>query len=299
MSFLDFKDLPDAHYLHDLGDLFITARTPGDVPGSAETVHILGMPVDTGVSFRRGARFGPRFVRYFSHSLESFSPALGRDLEALRIIDHGDAVLEGHIDEALTKEVELAVSAISTDRVCLIGGDHSASIGAINAYYRRHPDLYVIHIDAHLDQREEYDGTRFSHACPMRRISEMLGDDRLVQLGIRSGSQEEWAEARRSDLYLSSELALPDQVRATLSDAPIYVSLDIDVLDPSVAPGVGDPEPGGASYHQLEALVHAFQGLNIVACDLMETDPLFDPSGITSAAAAKITREMILTFWGK
>jgi agmatinase len=238
---------------------------------------IVGVPVDGGVSFRSGAAHGPSGIREFSDSIESYSPRTGRDLEDIALVDAGD------IDDPS------AVPDVSGLLVSL-GGDHSITPKLVATVAGRHEGLAVVGFDAHLDLREDYPG---DHACTYRRISE-TGVPCAV-FGPRSGERSEWEDAPKVLAYMSGDLDVSSVV-ADLQVRPVYVTLDIDVLDPSVAPGTGNPEPGGPSFNEVLYALESLRSLNVVACDVVEVSPPLDPSGITQAAAAVLVREMILNF---
>ncbi len=269
--------------------------------GSAEEgrVALLGVPYDHTQSFRRGAADGPRAVREASWSLETYSPALDADLAEAGLRDAGDLEVTDLAPAAMVEAVTRAVAdLLPRCTPVVLGGDHTASVGAVRAVSRRFPDLRVVVLDAHLDLRDTYEGNPWSHACTSRRIWEELGDGRVVQLGVRSGTKEEWEFSRRHCRWCLGSLAMPETVRAELRACPVYVSVDLDVVDPAFAPGVPNPEPGGPSFSDVLQALYSLQGLTVVGMDLVETAPTLDPSGATAVAAAKLLREMILALCG-
>ncbi len=260
---------------------------------------LLGVPYDRTQSFRRGTAQAPRAVREASWSLETYSPALDTDLVDVGLKDFGDLDVAGAEPAAMVEAVGRAVAELLPRGVpVLLGGDHTATAGAVRAVVERFPDLRVVILDAHLDLRDEYEGQMWSHACTARRIWEAVGDGRVVQLGVRSGTREEWEFARRHCRWAMGVLALPETVRAELTAHPVYLSVDVDVLDPAVAPGVGNPEPGGPGFTDVLEAVYALRGLRVAAMDLVEAAPPLDPSGATAVAAAKLLREMVLCLCG-
>ncbi|MFN8532846.1 MAG: agmatinase [Dehalococcoidia bacterium] len=267
-------------------------------PGLARpAVAILGVGLDLTESFRPGAAAGPAAIRDLSDSIETYSPILDRDLEGLAIADLGDLPFDGlPMDVALAAIAEVAerISGQGTLPV-LLGGEHTLTLGAVRGLRRHHPDLRVLHVDAHLDLIEEYAGDTVCHATVLRRICEEIGADRVVQAGGRSGTAGEWRYARQL-LGASGDLAISPAARATLETGPVYLSIDIDVLDPSAAPGTGCPEPGGPTFRELQAFVHSLAGLHVVAIDVVEVLPAIDPAGIAAVSAAKLVREAILQF---
>ncbi len=244
--------------------------------GEADAI-VVGVPIDGGVSFRAGAAQGPAAIREFSESIESFSPRTKRDLEDIVLVDVGD------IDDPAGAP---AVAGL----VVAIGGDHSITPKLVAGVAARHDGLAVIGFDAHLDFREDYPG---DHACTYRRISE-TGVPCYV-FGPRSGERSEWDDAPMMLAHLAPDVDVSPALDA-LRGRPVYVTLDIDVLDPSVAPGTGNPEAGGPGFNELLSAIERLAPLNVVACDIVEVSPPLDPSGITQAAAAVLVREMILRF---
>ncbi len=262
----------------------------------ADTV-LFGAPFDSTTSFRPGARFAIRQMRGDSYGLETYSPYQDRDLLDLRVMDSGDLELPFGSAACALSMIEERAARILKDgkRPAMIGGEHLVTLGAVRALAVRYKDLNVIHFDAHADLRDDYLGQKLSHATVMRRVWEIVGDGRIHQFGIRSGEKEEFAFAaahtrmRRFDLSFVPEAL----------DAPVYLSIDLDVLDPSVFPGTGTPEPGGATFSELLDAVFKLKGLNIVGFDVVELSPPYDPSGISAAAACKILRELLLMTGGR
>lgn len=257
-----------------MSHLFLAAK---DADAASADAVIAGVPVDGGVSFRAGAALGPSGIREFSQSIESYSPRTRRDLDDLVVVDAGD------IGDASAADAAAGLAVF-------IGGDHSITPKLVARVAGRHPSLAVVGFDAHLDLRESYPG---DHACTYRRIAE--GGVPCYVFGPRSGERSEWADAPRVLAHLAPDLDVGPLVRE-LRDRPVYVTVDIDVLDPSVAPGTGNPEAGGPGFNELLAAIEALRDLTVVACDVVEVSPPLDPSGITQSAAAVLVREMILNF---
>ncbi len=252
---------------------------------------ILGLAADGGVSFRSGAAEAPSGIRMFSESIESYSPRAERDLEDLRIVDLGDHDDRTTVEDVVGGVLDAAWSGSAGPLLVSIGGDHSVTLPAVRAVAARREGLAVVGFDAHLDLREDYEG---DHACTYRRIED-AGVHCFV-FGVRSGARSEWEDVPKVLAHATDSLEMPQPIRDYLTGRPVYVTLDIDVLDPSCAPGTGNPEAGGPPFGPLLAAVEALQGLNVVACDVVEVSPPLDPSGITQAAAAQLVREMILRF---
>ncbi len=246
---------------------------------------IVGLATDGGVSFRPGAVEAPPAIREFSDSIETYSPRARRDLEDMRIVDAGDVTSRDDIAPEISALLDAGTFLLS------IGGDHSVTPPTVAQVASRHDGLVVVGFDAHLDLREDYPG---DHACTYRRIGDN-GVDCYV-FGPRSGARSEWNDVASVLRYCSPSLAMPDDLRTELEGRPVYVTIDIDVLDPSVAPGTGNPEAGGPMFDELLEAVEALQGLRVVACDVVEVSPPLDPSGITLGAAALLVRELLLRF---
>jgi agmatinase len=264
-------------------------------PGAAAA--FFGAPLDVTTSFRSGTGAGPEAVRRLSESLETYSPSLDRDLEDLTLVDLGDIDLgRAGVEEAVEAIADTMEEAAGIGRLpVMFGGEHTVSLGGFRGVRRLHPDAVLIQLDAHADLRTSYEGLPLTHATWAYHAGNEFGFESLVQLGLRSGAREEWARTCET-AWSSQELELPDAVRARISDRPVYLTVDIDVLDPSAAPGTGCPEPGGATFRELEAFLHGLAELRVVAVDVVEVAPALDPSEITAAAAAKIVRDAVLMF---
>lgn len=263
-------------------------------------VVIFGAPYDSTTSFRPGTRFGPAAVRSESFGIETYSPYLDRDLETdARVHDAGDLELPfGAPDRALDMIEAKAAEILDAGKTpFLLGGEHLVTLGAVRAAVKRHPDLCIIHFDAHADLREDYLGVRLSHACVMRRCHDLLGDGRIWQFGIRSGTCEEFQFMREGHVTTEpfSLKTLPSI--SFPSGTPVYLTVDLDVLDPSEFPGTGTQEAGGVRFTELmPALVEILSRFNIVAMDNVELSPALDASGRSTALACKILREQLLAY---
>ena len=257
---------------------------------------LFGAPLDATVTFRPGSRFGPLAVRAASPVLEDWSPRLRRSLSDRPFCDLGDLdFAPGDVPGALRAIGDLVAELLEDGlRPVMLGGEHLVTVPAVEAVARRHPDLHVLQIDAHADLREDYLGVGLSHACVMRRIAERLGPKRCLQLGIRSGTAEEWAYATERTRFAPGVQPLPSAWEPVLRSVPIYLTVDIDAADPAAAPGTGTPEAGGFSARELLEVLWAMDGLNIVAADVVEVAPAYDPTGITATLAAKVVREILL-----
>ena len=262
----------------------------------ADTV-LFGAPFDCTTSYRPGTRFGSAAIRHESYGLESYSPYQDRDLLDALVFDSGDLELPFGSPERALADIEERASLIlqAGKRPFLLGGEHLVTLGAVRAAVKRFPDLHIVHFDAHADLRSEYLGVSLSHACVLRRCWELVGDGRIFQFGIRSGDREEfrWGASHVKTNRFSFE-GLEETLRS-LAGQPVYFTVDLDVLDPSVFPGTGTPEPGGVPFDELRrAATLVCRSANVVACDVNELSPPYDPSGNSTAAACKIVREMLL-----
>ncbi len=259
-------------------------------------IVLFGAPFDSTTSFRPGTRFASRAMRGDSYGLETYSPYQDRDMEELAVCDSGDLELcFGDTERALC-EIEARCAQILRDGKLpvMIGGEHLVTLGAIRAVAKQYPDLHVIHFDAHTDLREEYLGTPLSHAAVLRRTWDILGDGRIYQFGIRSGERAEFLWAREHVYQRKFDFEGLDDALHALRGKPVYFTLDLDVLDPSVFPGTGTPEPGGVQFMQLLEAIFKLRGQNIVGCDINELSPHYDMSGVSTAVACKTLRELLL-----
>lgn len=260
-------------------------------------IVIFGAPFDGTVTFRPGSRFAPMSMRAESIGLETYSPYQNKDLEDMKIYDAGDLDLPfGDTSRALQKIAGIERYIIKAGkRPVMIGGEHLVSLPAIEEALKAYPDLHIIHFDAHTDLRDEYLGEKLSHANVIRRVWDLVGDGRIHQFGIRSGTREEfeWADSGHTKLHRYTTKGIEETVKE-LSGVPVYVTIDLDVLDPSIFPGTGTPEAGGVSFMELENALIALSGLDIKAADVVELSPHYDTSGVSTAVACKVLRELLL-----
>ncbi|WP_314002082.1 agmatinase [uncultured Paenibacillus sp.] len=267
----------------------------------ASKAVIYGMPMDFTVSFRPGSRFGPPRVREVSIGLEEYSPYLDRSLEDIVYFDAGDLLLPfGNAARSLDIIGEFVRGVLDDGKMPVgIGGEHLVSWPIFREVYAKYPDLAIIHFDAHADLRENYEGEALSHSTPLRKAAELMGGKHIYQFGIRSGSREEWAYAREHINFHPFEVLEPlKKVLPSLAGRPVYLTIDIDVLDPCCAPGTGTAEAGGILSKELLEAVHAIarSNVNVVGCDIVEVAPAYDPTEQTQIVAAKVIREMLLGF---
>jgi len=262
----------------------------------AKTV-LFGAPFDSTTSYRPGTRFGSRTIRQESFGVETYSPYQNKDMTDYSFFDSGDLELCFGSSEKALEDIEERTQTILEDgkRPFMMGGEHLVTLGAVRAVAKKYPDLHIIHFDAHADLREEYLGAQLSHAAVLKRCWELVGDGRIFQFGIRSGDREEFLWGKDHVFTNKFNFNGLKETVESLRGKPVYFTLDLDVLDPSVFPGTGTPEPGGVTFNELrDAVELVCSSLNIVGCDVNELSPPYDPSGISAAAACKIVREMLL-----
>jgi len=264
-------------------------------------VVILGCPFDATASFRPGARFGPSAIRRASWGIETFSPYFERDLSQLSVHDMGDLELPLGEKKASLALIRKALRRILTGKKfsILLGGDHLITLPIVEEILRVYPHLYLIQIDAHADLREDYLGETYSHSTVMRRVVDHLGEGRLFQVGIRSGIEEEFKLAKKMKSIVSSDRGSLRSMVRRLRNQPVYISLDLDVIDPSLLPGVGAPEPGGFTFERFISLLKELQPLHVIGFDMVELTPDYDPTQVSSITASVLLREMILAFCSK
>jgi len=260
-------------------------------------IVLFGAPFDSTTSYRPGTRFGSNAIRRESYGIESYSPYQDKDLIDALIMDIGDLDLSiGSVDSVLDEIAEVTANILADDKIpFMLGGEHLVTLGAFREVYKAYPDVHILHFDAHADLRDHYLGVRLSHACVIRRCYDLIGDGRIHQFGIRSGDREEFRWAEHHVNMQRFNLEGFDQKLKQLKGKPVYLTLDLDVLDPSILPGTGTPEPGGVMFDELRiAVTKACQQLDIVGLDVNELSPSYDVSGVSTAVACKLVREMLL-----
>ena len=278
------------------GKVFIKSH-----PNYEESKAVLyGMPMDWTVSYRPGSRFGPNKIREVSIGLEEYSPYLDRELGDVKFFDAGDIPLPFGNPEKSLLEIETYIHTLLADNKIPIGmgGEHLVSLPVMKAVASKYDDLAIIHFDAHTDLRENYEGEEYSHSTPIRKIADHIGPNNVYSFGIRSGMKEEFVWAKENGMHISMfEVLEPlKEVLPTLNGRNVYVTIDIDVLDPAHAPGTGTVDAGGITSRELLASIHAIaaSGVNVVGFDLVEVSPVYDHSDQTANTASKLLREMIL-----
>jgi agmatinase len=278
------------------GNVFIKSH-----PSFEESKAVLyGMPMDWTVSYRPGSRFGPARIREVSIGLEEYSLYLDRELEDVKYYDAGDIPLPfGNPQRSLDMIEDFVDKVLDAGKFPLgMGGEHLVSWPVFKAMVKKYPDLAIIHMDAHTDLRENYEGEPLSHSTPIRKVADLIGPQNVYSFGIRSGMKEEFQWAKEVGMHISPfEVLEPlKKVLPTLAGRPVYVTIDIDVLDPAHAPGTGTVDAGGITSKELLASIHeiARSEVNVVGADLVEVAPIYDHSEQTANTASKLIREMIL-----
>lgn len=259
-------------------------------------IVLFGAPFDSTTSFRPGARFGCAAMRQESVGLETYSPYQDRDLCDAGVFDGGDLDLVFGSAQKALEQIRACTEEILRDGKLpvMMGGEHLVTLGAMEAVVKKYPEVRVIHLDAHADLRDDYMGEKLSHATVMRRVWELVGDGHIYQLGIRSGEKTEFAFAGEHTELHPFALQAAAQVAAEVAESPVYLSIDLDVLDCGVFPGTGTPEAGGATFRELLEALLRFAPLHIVGCDVVELAPMLDSSGASTATACKVLRELLL-----
>lgn len=260
-------------------------------------IYLMGFEFDGTACFRKGARLGPNAIRDVSEDIESYSPYLNKDLEDIHFFDIGNLPTDKGLSwekgtnafSQLSKNSNLSKC---NQKLITLGGEHSIPYGMIKKYLQDYPDLYIIHLDAHADLRDGYEGFHYSHASIIRRILDHFKKGHsLIQYGIRSGTKEEfqWMNENKT-----RALSMEEVLGKLPIDRPIYLTLDIDYFDPAYVPGTGTPEAGGETFSSFITLMKKLSTLNFVGADLVELAPNLDPTGNSSVFAATLVREMIL-----
>ncbi len=295
------------------GGITTFMRLPGGSDPADLDVAVVGVPFDIGTSNRPGARFGPRGIREESVLLRPYNMATrAAPFDSLRIDDVGDVAtnpynlldsverITAHFDSLL--ENDLATVAI--------GGDHTIVLPILRSVVKKHGPVGLVHVDAHTDINDEMFGEKIAHGTPFRRAVEegLLDCDRVVQIGVRgtgyAADDFDWSReqgfrvVQAEECWYKSLAPLMEEVREQLGDGPVYLSFDIDGLDPSFAQGTGTPEVGGLSVHQAMEIIRGCRGMNLVGCDLVEVAPIYDTSGTTSLTAANLLYEMLCVLPG-
>lgn len=259
---------------------------------------LFGAPFDGTCTFRPGSRFAPYKIRIDSYGLETYSPYLDRDLLDYNVHDAGDLDPTFGNTLATLDSIKGFTETIikNNKKPLMIGGEHLVTLPAVKAVYEKYKDLVILHFDAHTDLRQDYMGESLSHSTVIRKIWDFLGDGRIFQFGIRSGLREEflWSEKEGHTFMNKFGYDKLKSVVDQVKDKPVYVTIDLDILDPSIFPGTGTPEPGGISFRDMLEILKTISPLNIVGADVVELAPDYDPTGVSTAVASKVIRELML-----
>ncbi|MCL2070774.1 MAG: agmatinase [Oscillospiraceae bacterium] len=281
-----------------LNKSIITDRFIGcDSDYESADIVLFGAGFDGTTSYRPGTRFAGKVIRSESYGLETYSPYLERDLSDIKVFDSGELELPFGNTEKVLGIVKAGASDIVYDNKIpiMLGGEHLVTLPAVEACLEKYPDLHIIHFDAHTDLRDEYLGEKLSHACVMRRAWELVGDNKIHSFGIRSGTREEfkWSKER---VFINGDFER--DLGRDLGNTPVYMTIDLDVLDPSEFPATGTPEAGGWRFNYLRGMIKEFcvtMNMNIVGADLAEYSPPYDNNGVCAATAGKVLRELLLS----
>tara|TARA_Y100000589_G_scaffold331057_1_gene383072 strand:- start:3014 stop:3898 length:885 start_codon:yes stop_codon:yes gene_type:complete len=265
------------------------------------SIGIFGVNYDGTTSYKPGTRFGPHAIRNVSQSLETYCPLLKKDLNEINYFDAGSLKVNINCTQAVIKTVKLATESFikSNLKPLVLGGEHSITIGIIEALIQKYPNLILIQLDAHADLRESYQDNKFSHACTIKRCIEILPTEKVFQIGIRSGTKEEFKIMNNNNQLINLKAGESKRKLKKALDPykeyPIYLTIDLDWFDPSLLSGTGTPEPGGFFWDDFEEIIQILQSFQLVGGDIVELSPDIDNSGVSSIVAAKATRTLIMT----
>jgi agmatinase len=259
-------------------------------------IVVIGAPFDSTTSYRPGTRFASSVIRKESFGLEIYSPYQDKELDTLSVCDAGDLDLPfGNASRALDVIEEASEEILSAGKLpFLIGGEHLVTLGIFRAVFKKYPEVHIVHFDAHTDLRDDYMGEKLSHATVIRRCHDLIGDKKIYQFGIRSGEKAEFEFAKHHLIQEKFTAHTIDSAVTDLAGKPVYLTVDLDVLDPSQLPGTGTPEAGGLSFETLRSALMKVANLNIVGVDVNELNPMLDPSGASIALACKLIRELLI-----
>ncbi len=263
-------------------------------------IGLYGVNYDGTTSFRPGARFGPSEIKNVSYGIESFCPQLNADIEEINFTDFGNVEIPlgdpQPVIEIVKKTTEYIYSL--NMKPLLLGGEHSLTSGSIHGAIKYFPDLIVIQLDAHADLRDEWLGSKYNHACAMRRCLEILPSHKLFQVGIRSGTKKEILEMKKEKRLINQNFGKPSlelyKALKPYRGRPIYLTVDLDWFDPSIMSGTGTPEPGGFLWQDFASVIDVLKEHNLIGADIVELAPQLDPSGVSTILAAKTTRSLLI-----
>lgn len=265
-----------------------------DYPSSS--IVVFGAPYDGTASYRPGSRFAPNRIRLESIGIETYSPYQDKEMTNYHIHDAGDTTINlGYTDKTLDTIYKTAKHYFQDHKKTLmIGGEHLVSYPTIHACLEQYPDLRVVHFDAHTDLRDAFLGEEMSHATVLKKVADELGDHRLFQFGIRSGTKEEFDYAKNHQYIEIAGVSTLPSILKQLEGFPVYITLDVDVLDPSIMSGTGTPEAGGVTYKELLNALLLLKDQNIIGADIVELAPDYDASGVSTATTCTLIRELLL-----
>ena len=289
------------------------ARLPRLEDVASYDVAVLGVPFDSGVTYRPGARFGPSHIRQASRLLRPYNPAVDvSPFQSLQVVDAGDVACTPFDIVAAVEQIDAAASELISDgrRLVALGGDHTIALPMLRAMHRVHGPIALVHFDAHLDTWDTYFGAPYTHGTPFRRAWEegLLRSGHCGHVGIRGplySRQDLTDDAEMGFTIVTSQdfedqsvSAIADRLLDRVGDGPVYLSVDIDVLDPAHAPGTGTPEAGGMTSRELLGLIRAFAGTRLVGADVVEVAPAYDHAELTGVAASHIAYEYLSAMAG-
>ncbi len=295
------------------GGISTFMRLPGTSTLAELDVAVVGVPFDIGTSNRPGARFGPRDIRSESVLLRPYNMATrAAPFDSLRIDDTGDVATNAFDLEDSVARIEAHFDLLLAHDVIpvAIGGDHTIALPILRAIARKHGPVGLVHVDAHTDINDTMFGAKIAHGTPFRRAVEegLLDGPRVAQIGVRGtgyaaddfdwSRQQGFRVVQIEECWHRSLAPLMDEIRSTLAGGPVYLSFDIDGLDPAFAPGTGTPEVGGLTVPQALEIIRGCHGLDLVGCDLVEVAPIYDTTGTTSLTAANLLYEMLCVLPG-
>ena len=262
----------------------------------SSSIVIFGAPYDGTTSYRPGTRLAPNRVRLESVGIETYSPYLDKEMTDYKIHDAGDTEIAlGNTEKTLNSIYKSAKTYFKDNKKTLmIGGEHLVSYPNIQACIERYPELRVVHFDAHTDLRDTFLGQAMSHATVIKKVADQLGDNRIFQFGIRSGTKAEFEYAKDHQYIEIAGVKTIPEILHKLQGYPIYITLDVDVLDPSIMSGTGTPEAGGITYKELLNALLQLRNQNIVGADIVELSPDYDNSGVSTATTCTLIRELLL-----
>ena len=271
---------------------FLSRNWIGSVDTYSESdIVMVGLPFDGTCSYRPGSRFAPERLRLASWGLEDYFPTYDKHLDETKFYDAGELEFPLGNTEKTLSLIESNASHIFNDnkKYLGIGGEHLVTFPAVKACKEKYGNLGIIHFDAHTDLREDYLGEKLSHASVMRRIGEIVGFENIKQIGIRSGLKEEFDLMKEYNTLVKDKKDIE-----VLRGKKIFLTIDVDVLDPSVMPGTGTPEPDGLLYRELAEWIYYLKDFDIVGADIVELAPDYDKSEVSTAVVTKIIRDVLM-----